>query len=57
MEVRLNPDLQAKLAQLTSQRGRETEALIVEAVERMVNYDEWFIRGVEKGIAAADAAC
>ena len=28
--------------------------LVVEAVQRMVNYDEWFIREVEKGIAAAD---
>jgi predicted transcriptional regulator len=54
MEVRLNPDLQAKLVQLASQRGRDTEALVVEAVERMVNYDEWFIREVERGIAAAD---
>ena len=37
MEVRLNPDLQAKLLQLASQRGRDTEALVVEAVERMVS--------------------
>ena len=36
MEVRLNPDLQAKLLQLASQQGRDTEALVVEAVERMV---------------------
>jgi predicted transcriptional regulator len=54
MEVHLSPDLQAKLAQLASQQGRESEALVVEAVQRMVNYDEWFIREVEKGIAAAD---
>jgi predicted transcriptional regulator len=52
----LNPDLQAKLAQLASQRGRDTEALVVEAVERMVNYDDWFIGEVEEGIAAADRA-
>ncbi|HWY55031.1 MAG TPA: hypothetical protein VNZ03_11245 [Terriglobales bacterium] len=50
----MNPDLQAKLAQLASQRGRDTEALVVEAVERMVSYDEWRIREVEKGIVAAD---
>jgi predicted transcriptional regulator len=31
-----------------------TEALVVEAVERMANHDEWFVREVEKGIAAAD---
>jgi predicted transcriptional regulator len=53
MEVRLNPDLQAKLVQIASQQGRDPEALVVEAIERMVNYDEWFIREVEKGIAAA----
>ena len=27
---------------------------MVEAVERLVNYDEWFLREVEKGLAAAD---
>ena len=54
MEVHLNPDLQAKLSQLASQLGRDTETLVAEAVERLVNYDEWFIREVEKGIAAAD---
>ena len=54
MEVRLNPDLQAKLAQLASQQGRPSEELVVDAVERMVNYDQWFMREVEKGISAAD---
>ena len=54
MEVRLNPDLQAKLAELASQQGRDTEELVVDAVERMVNYDQWFMREVEKGKSAAD---
>ena len=54
MEVLLTPDLQAKLARLAAQQGRATEALVVEAVERMVSYDEWFLREVRKGIAAAD---
>jgi predicted transcriptional regulator len=54
MEVRLNPDLQAKLARLATQQGRDSESLVVEAVERMVNYDEWLIQEVEKGLAAAD---
>jgi predicted transcriptional regulator len=54
MEVRLDPDLQAKLAQLASQQGRDTEELVVDAVERMVNFDQWFMREVEKGISAAD---
>jgi RHH-type transcriptional regulator, rel operon repressor / antitoxin RelB len=54
MEIPLTPDLHAKLARLAAQQGRDTEALIVEAVERMVSYDEWFLREVRKGIAAAD---
>jgi predicted transcriptional regulator len=54
MEVRLNPDLQAKLARLAAQQGRDNESLVVEAVERMVNYDEWLVQEVGKGLAAAD---
>jgi predicted transcriptional regulator len=27
---------------------------VIDAVERMVNYDQWFVREVQKGIAAAD---
>ena len=54
MEVPLNPDLQAKLSRLAAQQGCATETLVVEAVERMVNYDEWFLREVDKGLAAAD---
>jgi predicted transcriptional regulator len=30
------------------------EALVIEAVERLVDYDEWFTREVGKGISAAD---
>ena len=54
MEVPLNPDLQAKLIRLAAQQGRASEALIVEAIERMVNYDGWFLSEVDKGLAAAD---
>jgi predicted transcriptional regulator len=54
MEVRLSPDLQAKLDRLALERGADTESLVVDAVERMVDYDEWFLREVEKGLDAAD---
>jgi predicted transcriptional regulator len=54
MEVDLTPDLEAKLASLAAEQGRDTKALVREAVERFVSYDEWFIREVEKGLAAAD---
>jgi predicted DNA-binding protein len=43
MEVPLNSDLQARLAHLASQQGRDPEALAREAIERLVDYDEWFI--------------
>ena len=54
MEVHLNPDLQARLTHLAAQQGRETEALAREAIERLVDYDEWFIREVEKGLTQID---
>ena len=54
MDVDFTPDLEARLARLATEQGRDTKALVREAVERFVNYDEWFVREVEKGLAAAD---
>jgi predicted transcriptional regulator len=54
MEVHLNPDLQGKLARMAAERGCDSASLVEEAVERFVDYDEWFAREVEKGLAAAD---
>jgi len=38
MAVPLNPELQAKLSRLASERGRDTRALAQEAIERFVDY-------------------
>lgn len=54
MEIHLNPELQAKLNRVASESGRDTQSLVQEAVERFVDYDEWFLREVEAGVAAAD---
>ena len=54
MEVHLNPDVEAKLARLAAERGQNAAALAGEAIERFVDYDEWFIREVEKGLAQID---
>jgi predicted transcriptional regulator len=54
MEVHINPDLEAKLIRLAAERGRDAQALAQEAIERFVDYDEWFVQEVEKGLAAAD---
>jgi predicted transcriptional regulator len=54
MEVRFHPDLQAKLSRMATQQGRDAETLVLEAVERLVDYDGWFLQEVDKGLAAAD---
>jgi predicted transcriptional regulator len=54
MEVQLTSDQQAKLTRMAAEQGRAAETLVQEAVERFLNYDEWFSREVDKGLAAAD---
>ena len=54
MEVKLSPELEARLRRKAAEQGRDSQSLVQEAVERFVSYDEWFIREVEKGLAAAD---
>ena len=53
MEVHLNPDVQDKLTRIAAARGSDAEGLAREAIERFVDYDEWFIHEVEKGLASA----
>jgi predicted transcriptional regulator len=54
MEVPLSPDIQAKLARIAAERGRDTQTLAQEAIERFVDYDEWFTRQVQEGIDQLD---
>ena len=54
MEVTLTPELQAKLARIAQERRTDPAALAREAIERLVDYDDWFIREVDKGLAAID---
>ena len=49
MRVNLPPELQVKLDRIAAQQAREPESLVNEAVERLVDYDDWFIRPVEIG--------
>ncbi len=51
MEVHLNPDVQAKLSRIAAERGSNAELLAREAIEHFVEYDDWFIREVESGLA------
>jgi RHH-type transcriptional regulator, rel operon repressor / antitoxin RelB len=54
MEVAISPDLASKVSRIAAEQGRTAEALVAEAVERLVDYDEWFVAEVEKGLAEAD---
>ena len=45
------PDLEAKLARAADRRGMAAEALVLEAIERAVEYDDWFLRAVDQGLA------
>jgi predicted transcriptional regulator len=54
MEVHFDPDLQKKLSRIATQQGRAPETLVQEAVERLVDYDDWFLQEVDKGLEAAD---
>lgn len=51
--MHLSPEKEALLQQLAARTGRETTELVKEAVDRLLDYDSWFIREVEKGMAQA----
>ena len=54
MDVPLLPELHAKLARLSQKRGVAPEQLVREAIERLINHDDWFGREVEKDLAQVD---
>ena len=54
MEVQFTPDQQARLSAIAAAQGRAAEALVQEAVDRLLSYEEWFSQEVDKGLAAAD---
>jgi predicted transcriptional regulator len=55
MELHLSPDLESKLALAADRRGVSLEILVREALERAVDYDDWFLREVEAGLSEVDA--
>lgn len=54
MEVTLSAELQAKLVRLAQERGTNPQELAREAIKRLVDDDDWFVREVEKGLAQID---
>jgi len=54
MPLNLPPELESRLARVAAERGCDAEALAREAIERLLDYDAWFLQEVNKGLAAAD---
>ena len=55
MELHIPLAHAGKLAAAASRRGVSVEALAREALERAVEYEDWFLREVETGLAEVDA--
>jgi len=53
MDVHLTQDQQERLSRIAADRGCTEESIVTEAVERLLLHEEWFIRKVDEGIAAA----
>ena len=54
MEVHLQPEKEAQLAQIAAQRGLKTDELAEQVLSRYLEDDKRFIEAVNIGIAAAD---
>lgn len=50
MDIVLPSELERKLARLAEEQGRDRGALVVEAIERLVDHDAWFVAEVERGL-------
>ena len=55
MELMLSAELRAKLARVALERGTDPQELAREAIERLVDYDDWFVREVDKGLAQVES--
>jgi predicted transcriptional regulator len=53
MEVRLQPDKEAQLAEIAAQRGLETHELAQQVLSHYLEDDSRFIEAVNIGLAAA----
>jgi predicted transcriptional regulator len=54
MEIRLQPDKEAQLAQIAAQRGLKTDELAQQVLSHYLEDDTRFIQAVNIGMAAAE---
>ena len=56
MEVTLSAEGRPNSRGVAQERGTNPQELAREAIERLVDYDDWFVREVEKGLAQLSGA-
>ena len=54
MNVHLRPEQEAAISQIAADTGRQTDELVQEAVDGLLEQDARFRAGVRKGIEQAD---
>ena len=54
MEVHFYPDVETRLQQVASANGKDAEQLVKDTVARMLENQNRFIAGVQRGIEQAD---
>jgi predicted transcriptional regulator len=53
VEVRLQPEKEAQLAQIAAQRGLDRDELALQVLSRYLEDDKHFVEAVNLGVAAA----
>jgi RHH-type rel operon transcriptional repressor/antitoxin RelB len=54
MELNLKPELEARIARLARDTGRDAEDVVEQLLQSFLDYDDWFRHEVRKGIDEAD---
>ncbi len=54
MDIRLQPEQEAQLAEIAAQRGVNTDKLAIEVLTRYLEDDRHFIEAVNLGVSSAE---
>jgi predicted transcriptional regulator len=54
MELHFNPQFEAEIKRIASERGCSADQLVQEIVEAYLDHDRWFREEVQKGLAQLD---
>ena len=54
MEVHLKPELEARIARIAGETGRDANEVIEELLQTFLDYDDWFRREVHQGLDEAE---